>query len=414
MDNVTYIPEKLETWNRELAESLIFNNVILSLYIIVGFFGNSTVVIVYGFMMKSDKEERYFIPFLAAVDLCACIVCASFGIALNLMQATFDNIIACKALQFLVPLFTFSSILFLLIIAVHRYLKVCRPFGKQMTLKWKRFAMCVVLIMALILSLPMIYFYGLVSFPNTEKGIVGLRCSRSKSATKTLSLIFGGFLVISTIVIILSLIILYSKIGYTIVIHFRNTKSINNHQSRLESENSIDVDQFRKRISSHEDPLSDEGDKNYSVQTENTDLSSYCSAETNNKKLSEMNSPRTSIQTARNGETRTISEGNGNRQKKRRRRKAKQNRTVVYKFTLMFMLITVIFLICYIPKVIIIMFEARNPKFWEELSDSTRAGVLFVYRMYIINNITNPFIYAFLDKKFANEIKKLFKVCIRR
>ncbi|XP_062614994.1 octopressin receptor-like [Saccostrea cucullata] len=416
MDNVTYIPEKLEVWNRELADRLISNTVILSLFIIVGLLGNSTVIIIYSFIMKSDKEERYFIPFLAAVDLCACLVCASSGIANNMMQATFENNFACKTMQFLGPLFTFSSILFLLIIAVHRYLKVCKPFGKQMTLRWKQFAMCLSLITSLIFSLPMIYFHGVVSFPNTEKGIVGLRCSRSKSANKTLSLIFGGLLVIATVAIILSLVIMYSKIGYTILIHFRNTKTINGNKIHPEMENSTDVDKSRKRISSHEDPLCDEKDKNYTIQTDNTDLSGYCSAETDNAVLSSMYSPHTSVQTTKKDcDTRTTAQGNDNRCKTRgRRRKGKHNRIVVYKFTLMFMLITAIFLICYIPKVIIIMFEASNPKFWEELSDSTRTGVLFVYRMYIINNITNPFIYAFLDKKFAKEIKKLFKVCIRK
>lgn len=77
----------------------------------------------------------------------------------------------------------------------------------------------------------------------------------------------------------------------------------------------------------------------------------------------------------------------------------------------MFMLSTIIFLICYIPKVVIILLEARNPRFWEEFSDSGRAGILFVYRMYIINNITNPIIFAFLDSQFRGEFKKLFKNC---
>lgn len=94
-----------------------------------------------------------------------------------------------------------------------------------------------------------------------------------------------------------------------------------------------------------------------------------------------------------------------------RRRKEQTNKRIVHKFTLMFMMITVIFLICYIPKVIIMLLEAGNPRFWEELSDSGRAGMLFVYRMFIINNITNPFIYAFLDTQFSREIRKVLKVC---
>lgn len=92
-----------------------------------------------------------------------------------------------------------------------------------------------------------------------------------------------------------------------------------------------------------------------------------------------------------------------------KRRKDQINKRAVHKFTFMFMLSTIIFLICYIPKVVLILLEARNPRFWEEFSDSGRAGMLFVYRMYIINNITNPIIYAFLDSQFRGEFKKLLK-----
>lgn len=63
----------------------------------------------------------------------------------------------------------------------------------------------------------------------------------------------------------------------------------------------------------------------------------------------------------------------------------------------MFMMIIVIFFICYILKVIIMLLEVGNLRFWEELLDLGRVGMLFVYRMFIINNIINLFIYVFLD-----------------
>ncbi|XP_061164948.1 succinate receptor 1-like [Saccostrea echinata] len=305
MDNDTYISEKLERWNRELVESLILNNVILSLYIIAGLLGNSTVIIIYSFMMKSNKEERYFIPFLAIVDLCACLVSSSSGIALNMMQATFYNNLACKTLQFLVPFFTLSSVLFLLIIAVNRYLKVCRPFGKQMTLKWKQFAMCLSLITALMFSLPMIYFFGIVPFPNIEEGIIGWRCSRSKSADKTLSLTFGGFLLIAIITIIFSLVILYSKIGYTIFRHFNKTET-----ERQKAENPINKEQFRKRMSSHDGSLNEEENKKCSLKTDSTKLSSNYSIKTDNMESSSAY-PQASTKTTKKDANSRISPFNG-------------------------------------------------------------------------------------------------------
>lgn len=44
--------------------------------------------------------------------------------------------------------------------------------------------------------------------------------------------------------------------------------------------------------------------------------------------------------------------------------KKRKRKRVVYKFSLMFMLISVIFLICYIPKTTIMLLEARNTLFW--------------------------------------------------
>ena len=92
---------------------------------------------------------------------------------------------------------------------------------------------------------------------------------------------------------------------------------------------------------------------------------------------------------------------------------AKINKNIMHKFTLMFMLITFIFLICYIPKIVIMIVEALNPTFWEDLSDSGRAAMFFVYRMYIINNIANPFVYAFLDTQFKSNLKHLCSCCVR-
>ncbi|XP_048777288.2 probable G-protein coupled receptor No18 [Ostrea edulis] len=398
MENSTYLSEKLDKWNSELASGLTPNNVILSLYIVTSLLGNSTVILIYGFKMRGNKEERYFIPFLAMADIWASLVCASFGIALNMMQAEFNNTHLCKVWWFFAAFTTFTSIFFLLIIAVHRYLKVCRPLGKQMTLKWKRFALGLGLFVAFIHAVPMVHFYGSVPFPNDEGGIVGQRCSRLKTTNKTGSLIFGGVIVLIIVVCIVTLICLYAKIGYTILAHFKFSKS------PCKVDTSSDVEKHSKNnpsqvtIPSSNGPLSD---------TEN----GIC--ETNNTELSESLPPQTSTKTTgKTLKTDTKLEGKVNPCKSSaKRRKERNNQRIVHKFTLMFMLITIIFLLCYIPKVIIMLQEARNPKFWEEFSDSARAGVLFVYRMYIINNITNPIIYAFLDEQFAKEIKTLIKVC---
>jgi hypothetical protein len=57
MSNIT-----LEEWNAEITQSLIPDIVILSLWFIIGVFGNLIVIVVYKFQMKEKTDERYFIP----------------------------------------------------------------------------------------------------------------------------------------------------------------------------------------------------------------------------------------------------------------------------------------------------------------------------------------------------------------
>lgn len=121
---------------------------------------------------------------------------------------------------------TLTSALFLLIIAVHRYLKVCKPLGRQMTRTWKRFAMCMVLTIAFTLSVSLTNFYVSDPFLNEKLSIYGHRCSSLESANKTESLVFGGVLLLILLTNIISLVWLYSKIGLTIRRHFKYTKII--------------------------------------------------------------------------------------------------------------------------------------------------------------------------------------------
>lgn len=97
------------------------------------------------------------------------------------------------------------------------------------------------------------------------------------------------------------------------------------------------------------------------------------------------------------------------------------NRRITNKLTVMFFIITTVFVLCFIPKVAIMGLEGIDEDFWENLSTSQRPGVTFIYHIFIINNIVNPIIYAFLDIEFRDNAAILLKrifikpcFCIRR
>lgn len=304
-------------WNEELALNLLPNSLILIVCMIIGFCGNGCVIFTYLCSKLWQVEERYFIPYLSAADLFACLVCASFGIVLNLKQATFDDSVLCKTWWFFAGFTTFLSTFFLVVIAFQRLTKLCSSKRYvAMDLSRRRLIAIVLVMVSFFLSLPMPYFYGSVPFRDVGRNLTGQRCSRLYDVNRTFSLIYGTVLVVVALAIITSLSVMYSKIGFVIRVHLRTLK---------------------------------------------------CNSSS-----------------------------------------ATRNKNIVIKLSIMFMLITVIFLICYIPKVIIMLLEANSPIFWEELSDDTRPIVIFIYRMFIINNIANPFIYAFLDKVFLSNMKTLF------
>ena len=77
------------------------------------------------------------------------------------------------------------------------------------------------------------------------------------------------------------------------------------------------------------------------------------------------------------------------------------------RITIMFMVITIVFTICYIPKLVWMVVESVNTDFWVQVSDEQFGGLFFLYSFVIVNNIVNPFIYSSMDKKFQMELKQM-------
>ncbi|XP_063427638.1 cholecystokinin receptor type A-like [Mytilus trossulus] len=402
-------------WNRDLATQLIPNSIFLVLYLSLGIIGNSLVIAVYRFRMKHQSEDRFFIPVLAVCDVTACTVCASMAIALNMMQAKFTGNILCKFLWFFAASTTFMSILLLTIIAINRYLKVCRPFGKQMSTFTKRAALLFAFCFSFLLGAPSAFLYGSVEFSSPDMNLTGRRCSKLKDVSKIASLAYSVLIAVVLLSAVSILIVLYGKIGCKIFTHFKHrnieikamiqtTSTSDSRSQDVAATPSTDQDTIKLDTSS--DPHQHAVIESHDLPAEDCNIESHdftaedCNIGTDSKLLNRGTDSRN--ENKKTPKLFTSEELNRN---------SALCTPSMYKFTLMFMIITVIFLICYIPKIFLIAMEGRDSQFWENLSSSERAGLLFLYRLYILNNVVNPFIYAFMDMKFQNEAKKLLK-CI--
>ncbi|XP_076100803.1 uncharacterized protein LOC143069898 [Mytilus galloprovincialis] len=372
-------------WNDEILKSLIPNIVLLSIYIMTGIFGNGLVLIVYTLRMKDLSDERYFIPILAVFDMIASVYLGTFAIYECLNQVIFSNSIVCKIAQFFAGYTTFVPIFVLLIIAIQRYLKVCHPLKSPMQRSVKRVSLCLANLCSFIIALPIPFVFDTNSFYSCDLGVKGMHCGGVKDDKTIVRIVYSIVLGTFAIVVTSTLIIVYFKIGYTIFHQLKVTTPKSKHTQN-------DSDQEGKTISIEISVASLRGD----VQLIETEI---------NQEKSTVISDPNSLDVKK---TMTTSTGNNSKHSGSMRRQ-KTNRRITNNITIMFIVITSIFLLYYISKVILLIIEGLNKDFWEEMSTGKRSGVLFVSDMFIINNIVNPFIYAFMDTKFRNESKTLLK-----
>ena len=102
-----------------------------------------------------------------------------------------------------------------------------------------------------------------------------------------------------------------------------------------------------------------------------------------------------------------LDKGNKNVEKVAKRERLTSRKIKSSRVTIMFMVITIAFANCFVPKLALMVLESANKEFWVQLSDKKLGGFMFLYSVYIFNNFINQFIYSFMDKKFQNEMKKI-------
>lgn len=148
-----------EDFNAMYANWLTPNTAVLGFLLTMGTLGNSFALYLYIFRVP-HTDERFFIPYLGVVDLFVCLWSGTFAMILNFYRADFPSAMLCKVMYF----FSWGSInysaLLLLIIAFHRYKKICRPISLQWTKRKSRIAVGVAGFISYLLTVPILFLFG--------------------------------------------------------------------------------------------------------------------------------------------------------------------------------------------------------------------------------------------------------------
>ncbi|XP_033726672.1 uncharacterized protein LOC117316243 [Pecten maximus] len=84
-------------------------------------------------------------------------------------------------------------------------------------------------------------------------------------------------------------------------------------------------------------------------------------------------------------------------------------RAQMYKTTLMLFLVTLLFMVSFIPYCVIVIIRYIQPNYYDTLTTSGQAIFQFFLRTYLFSCALNPVIYSFMSEQFRKECVKLFR-----
>jgi phosphatidylglycerophosphate synthase len=316
-------------------------------------------------------------------------------------------------------------------------MKVCQAPKRPMTVFVKRGLVFLVFLISFLVALLIPFIYGTLPYKNENHGINGTRCGKLKNSNMIAGVAYECIIGITTVVIVTTLIVLYSKIGYTVhrklIIRVltmktmkkkykintptgRNTDNSEDYTNKIktdanlkligrdtdvdmtEEQRTIDIGVHSPTNAEEQRPTDLEERQTHTKEQRPTDPDEPMPTDPADQIHTEPEEQRPTG----NANTKTFPSPCSKKRKKAHRR-------IANKLTLMFFIITLLFMVSFLPKVILLNIEGIYQDFWENLSDVQRLLFTFFYQMYIINNIANPFIYAFMDSQFRDDTKAMFK-----
>ncbi|XP_061177209.1 kappa-type opioid receptor-like [Saccostrea echinata] len=200
--------------------------VLIGVLILPGILGNSLVVAIF---YRDFKKSAYrtFVLWLAVLDLAGCIIVMPYLMVNIITPVTMDNEIICKVGKFLSYAIMMTSYFILVIIALDRYRKICRPHSLQI-LQSQTSRYCLgMLTLSVIISVPAPILYGNSSL---DIGIPGLKATRCFTMDKykgtPAHLLYYAVINVLGATVTLIITILYVQVIRRIRYQFRQNKEI--------------------------------------------------------------------------------------------------------------------------------------------------------------------------------------------
>lgn len=393
----------LDECNVFFRQSYLPNTIINAIFLLLGIVGNSLVIYVYRRKVRKKREDHDFIVVLAIIDLIHCIFSSNLVFIKNSNPLKYTDDISCKILLYGTNVFFILSLLVLVVICVHRYRKICHPLRTQMDKKMKEYAIAGVTISSVVLALPKVIYFKVRKI-EVENNLFAYVCGPDMSMFGAKELIQGStiFLIIMSLILILVMGILYGCVGHVIYKQSKHFKEMRDQSARikllfsnLENGNPnleiFDVDDVNAQ-------------KNQPVHPPLKEMISGNVSSVVSSASSIEGGKSSTIKSSKSSRTDTSTLSN----RKRSLAHSLSTGAKAHKSSIMFIAITIITILSFIPTWIFVLFDSSDPGRWFRVSNTELQLFLFMRCLHAVGYTANPVIYAYYDRSFRREIKAMF------
>lgn len=439
-------------YNESLFTNVNLPSVIyLSILVVLGIFGNSIILYIYGSKFKTTNAH-FFILSLAGLDMVCCVsmILEIFDKRFPVYSGNYKML--CKITRLAEMFSSVSSSSLLLCIALDRYNKICKPF-KQFTHKRARKCLVCCIILGVLLSWPMVLFHGPEKVHSGVQNVTGSECGDDENYKNSiLPSVYFGLLGVLNILAIIILSFFYVRIFRAVLVWKRKQRgekipespglssvsmnynaitslsTTSNSRQKLSYSNS-DSNYYtkslngsmrcgKKAVGQTKESSICEGIGNlgytgdydtvlYSEQksTQNMLIDSSVTGRTSGGNPTDTDVSGTGKSPLRERGRYSVYVGSG---RKHMSRKSFKHYKTVTTNTLLFSVVTVIYILSYLPTIIIETLNAAHVYDDESLPYRTRSVLVIMNLTYFFNSIANQYVYSAINPAFRRHVKQLF------
>ncbi|XP_045191305.2 cholecystokinin receptor type A-like [Mercenaria mercenaria] len=362
-----------EELNENMAHTVLPVTIFIGVEQFFGFFGNILILIVYARRYKRTNF-RYFVIAMATVDFTSCCTALPGEIFSQLNWYDYKYEWICKVKSYFNVFTAWGSAFILLILAIDRYRKICRPLKWQIQPAHALKLCCCALILSLIVSVPVLFLWGEQEYIYEYNGwnITVSVCEKSgKFADTIYPLVYIGsvyFLPVG------SMIFVAGTLNFLTARKLFGQRLIEAQTVRKYSLSSTAVTSVDSTVDTHEQ--TEPCGATVQINIDSSDDSNAIHDNSDHSKVIHHENTRL--------------------------KHVKQPGLYRKRKTIIMLVLTSVFVVTMAVYVILISLVAQPGGILNEMSNSTKVIFFFFLRLYFINCVVNPILYGFMDPRFRS------------